>query len=76
MLTSLTSLAIAGGALRLALNWQLKKRWAVSLAVPQALALALIGLALLPDILKPLPFPIPVGLTLGLVMPDLFLQRG
>jgi hypothetical protein len=44
MLTSLTSLAIAGGALRLVLEWQLKKRWAISLAVPQALALALIGL--------------------------------
>ena len=75
MLTSLTSLAIAGGALRLVLEWQIKKRWAISLAVPQALALALIGLALLPDFLKPLPFPIPVGLTLGLVLPDLFLRR-
>ncbi|AGI65869.1 hypothetical protein OAN307_c00960 [Octadecabacter antarcticus 307] len=53
MLTSLTSLAVAGGAIRLALNWQLRKRWAISLAVPQALALALIGLALLLDFLKP-----------------------
>ena len=75
MLTSLTSLAIAGGALRLALNCQLKKRWAISLTVPQALAGALIVLAGLPEFLKPIPFPIPVGLILGLLLPDLFLRR-
>ena len=75
MLTSLTSLAIAGGALRLALNWQLRKRWDITLWVPQALALALIGLALLPDFLKPIPFPFPLGMTVGLLLPDLFLRR-
>ena len=36
---------------------------------------ALIGLALLPDFLKSQPFPIPFGLTLGLVLSDLFLRR-
>ena len=75
MLTSLTSLAIAGGALRLALNCQLKKRWAISLTVPQALAGALIVLAGLPEFLKPIPFPIPVGLAIGFLLPDLFLRR-
>lgn len=75
MLTSLTSLAIAGGALRLALEWQLKKRWAISLAVPQVLAGALVVLAGLPEFLKPLPFPFPLGMTVGLLLPDLFLRR-
>ena len=75
MLTSFTTLAVAGGALRLALNWQLRKRWDITLWVPQALALALIGLALLPDFLKPLPFPLPLGMTVGLLLPDLFLRR-
>jgi len=75
MLASLTSLAIAGGALRLALNCQLKKRWAISLTVPQALAGALIVLAGLPEFLKPIPFPIPVGLAIGFLLPDLFLRR-
>ena len=75
MLTSLTSLAIAGGALRLVLEWQIKKRWDISLAVPQVLAGALVVLAGLPSIMQPLPFPIPLGLTLGLLLPDLFLRR-
>ena len=75
MLTSLTSLAVAGGALRLVLEWQLKKRWAISLTVPQALAGALIVLAGLPEFLKPIPFPIPVGLAIGFLLPDLFLRR-
>ena len=59
MLTSLTSLAMAGGVLRLFLQWQIKKRWAVSLAVPQALAGALVVFAGLPEFLQPIPFPIP-----------------
>ena len=75
MLTSLTSLAIAGGALRLVLEWQLKKRWAISLAVPQVLAGAMVVLAGLPEFLKPIPFPIPVGLAIGFLLPDLFLRR-
>jgi hypothetical protein len=75
MLTSLTSLVIAGGLLRLVLEWQLKKRWAISLAVPQALAGALVVLAGLPEFLKPIPLPIPVGLVLGLLLPDLLLRR-
>ena len=75
MLTSLTSLVIAGGVLRLVLEWQLKKRWAISLAVPQALAGALVVLAGLPEFLKPIPLPIPVGLVLGLLLPDLLLRR-
>ena len=76
MLTTFTTLAVAGGALRLALNWQLKKRWDLSLGVPQTLALALIVLAGLPNFLKPLAFPIPLGMTVGLLLPDLFLRRG
>ena len=61
MLTSLTSLAISGGALRLVLEWQLKKRWAISLAVPQALAGAVVVLTGLPEFLKPIPFPSLLG---------------
>lgn len=76
MLTSLTSLAMAGGVLRLFLQWQIKKRWAVSLAVPQALAGALVVFAGLPEFLQPIPFPIPIGLAIGLLLPDLFLRRG
>jgi len=75
MITVFTTLAIAGGALRLVLNWQLRKRWGISPGVPQTLALVLIVLAGLPDILKPIAFPIPLGMTVGLLLPDLFLRR-
>ena len=76
MFTTFTSLVLAGGGLRLVLQWQLKRRWDISLAVPQALAGALVVLAGLPEFLKPLPFPVPLSLTLGLLLPDLLLRRG
>ena len=76
MFTTFTALALAGGALRLVLQWQLRKRWDISLAVPQVLSGALVVLAGLPSMLQPFPFPIPLSLTLGLLLPDLLLQRG
>ena len=76
MFTTFTSLVLAGGGLRLVLEWQLKRRWDISLAVPQALAGALVVLAGLPEFLKPLPFPVPLSLILGLLLPDLLLRRG
>ena len=75
MFTTFTALALAGGGLRLVLEWQLKRRWGISLAVPQILAGALVVLAGLPEFIKPLPFPIPLSLTLGLLLPDLLLRR-
>ena len=75
MLTLFTALALAGGALRLFLQWQLKKRWEMSLSIPQVLAGALVVLAGLPEFIKPFPFPVPLGLILGLLLPDLLLRR-
>ena len=79
MFTTFTALALAGGALRLVLQWQLRKRWDISLAVPQVLAGALVVLAGLPGILQPFPFPfpfpVPLGLTIGLLLPDLIMTR-
>ena len=75
MFTTFTALALAGGALRLVLQWQLKTRWDISLAVPQVLAGTLVVLAGLPSILQPFPFPVPLGLTIGLLLPDLIMTR-
>ena len=75
MFTTFTALALAGGGLRLVLQWQLKRRWGISLAVPQILAGAIVVLAGLPSILQPFPFPVPLSLTLGLLLPDLLLRR-
>ena len=47
----------------------------ISLGIPQALAGALVVLAGLPEFIKPFPFPVPLGLTLGLLLPDLLLRR-
>ena len=75
MLTLFMPLAAAGGILRLALAWLLKQRWGVSISVPQALAGALVVLAGLPEFIKPIPFPVPLGLTIGLLLPDLLFRR-
>ena len=75
MFTSLTLLAIAGGALRLGLGLVLYQKTKVVLSVPQVLAGALVVLAGLPDVLKPVPFPVPVGLVLGFLLPDLLFAR-
>ena len=75
MFTTFTALALAGGGLRLVLEWQLKRRWGIPLAVPQILAGALVVLAGLPSMLQPFPFPVPLSITLGLLLPDLLLRR-
>jgi len=75
MFTTFTLLVAVGCSLRLALNWILRRRFAVGLSVPQALAGALVVLAGLPDFLQPLSFPIPLGMTVGLLLPDLFMRR-
>ena len=56
MFTTFTALALAGGVLRLVLQWQLKTRWEMSLGIPQVLAGALVVLAGLPSICSPSPF--------------------
>ena len=75
MITYFTALLLAGGAVRLALNWKLKQRWGVVLGVPQALAVLLVILAGLPELLEPFPFPVPLSVTVGLLLPDLFFRR-
>ena len=75
MLTLFILLAVAGGLFRLVLEWQLKKRYGITIGIPQALAGALVVLAGLPEFLKPIPFPVPLGITIGLLLPDLLVRR-
>ena len=75
MLTLFILLAAAGGVLRLALQWGVRRRYGITIGIPQALAGALVVLAGLPDFLKPIPFPVPLGITIGLLLPDLLVRR-
>ncbi len=75
MFTSLTLFAIAGGVLRLGLGLVVYQKSRFVLSVPQVLAGALVVLAGLPDFLKPVPFPLPVGLVAGFLLPDLLFAR-
>ena len=75
MLTLFVLLAVAGGVFRLVLEWQLKRRYGITIGIPQALAGALVVLAGLPEFLKPIPFPVPLGVTIGLLLPDLLVRR-
>ena len=76
MFTTFTLLLAVGCGFRLALNWGLRRRFDLSLSVPQALAGALVLLAGLPDLIKPIPLPLPLSFTLGVLLPDLLFRRG
>jgi hypothetical protein len=75
MFTPFLLLMAAGVGLRLTLSWILRARFGLDLAIPQALAGALLILACLPSWLQPIPLPLPLGVTLGVVLPDLLLTR-
>ena len=75
MFTTFTLLLAVGCSFRLALSWILRRRFDIDLSVPQALAVALVVLAGLPDLLKPFPYPLPLSFTIGLILPDLLFQR-
>ena len=75
MFTPFALLLAAGVGLRLTSSWILRARFGLDLAIPQALAGALLVLACLPSWLQPITFPVPLSVTLGVVLPDLLLTR-
>ena len=68
-------LLAAGVGFRLTLSWILRAKLNLDLAIPQALAGALLILACLPSWLQPITFPLPLSVTLGMVLPDLLFTR-
>ena len=75
MISTFVLLTVVGGVCRLGLNWIVRRNLGVSLGLPPILALAVIILAGLPDILSPVFVNLPLGLVLGLLLPDLLLRR-
>ena len=52
------------------------KTLGITIGVLQALAGALVVLAGLPEFLRTFPFPVPLGVTIGLLLPYLLVRRG
>ena len=75
MFTTFTLLLAAGAGCRLALSLSLKRRYNLTLEVPQVLAIGLIVLVSLPSWASPLTIPLPLGFVLGAVLPDLLFRR-
>ena len=75
MISTFVLLTVVGCVCRLGLNWIVRRNLGVSLGLPPILALAVIILAGLPDILSPVSVNLPLGLVLGLLLPDLLLRR-
>ena len=75
MISLFVLLALAGGGIRLCLNWAVRRKFGLQLSLPPIVALALVLLAAVPEILSPLSIRPPLGLVLGLVLPDLLLRR-
>ncbi|UOA33002.1 hypothetical protein DSM110093_02812 [Sulfitobacter sp. DSM 110093] len=75
MFTTFTLLIAVGVGFRLTLSWALRRKFDLSLAVPQAVAGAFLILACLPSWLQPITLPLPVSFTLGALLPDFFVRR-
>ncbi|WP_282048421.1 hypothetical protein [Sulfitobacter mediterraneus] len=76
MFTTFTLLLAAGVGFRLALSYALKRRYDLTLVVPQGIAVLLIVLAVIPSWALPVALPVPLGFVLGAVLPDLIFRRG
>ena len=75
MIPTFVLLAAAGGGRRLALNYAVRRKLGVAIGLPPILALAVIVFTALPDIITPIDINLPLGLVVGLLLPDLLLRR-
>ena len=75
MISTFVLLTAVGGLCRFGLSWVVRSKLGVSLGLPPILALALVVLSGLPYILSPVSINLPLGLVLGLLLPDLLLRR-
>lgn len=75
MISLFVLLAVAGGGIRLGLNWAVWRKFGLHLSLPPVVAMLLVLLVALPEIVSPLSIKPPLGLVLGLILPDLLLRR-
>jgi hypothetical protein len=75
MISLFVLLAVAGGGIRLGLNWAVRRKFGLHLSLPPIVAMLLVLLVALPEIVSPLSIKPPLGLVLGLILPDLLVRR-
>ena len=75
MIPTFVLLAAAGGGLRLALNFAIRRKLGLALGLPPVLALIILIFAVLPDMITPIDVNLPLGFVVGLLLPDLLLRR-
>ena len=75
MIPAFVLLTAVGGGLRLALNYGVRRKLGLTLGLPPVLALAILLFAVLPDVITPIDINLPLGLVVGLLLPDLLLRR-
>ena len=75
MIPTFVLLAVVGGGLRLAVNSAVRRKLGLALGLPPVLALAILLFAVLPDVITPIDVNLPLGLVVGLLLPDLLLRR-
>jgi hypothetical protein len=75
MLSTFTLLMAAGAGFRLALSLALRRRYNLTLEIPQGLGVILIVVACLPSWASPVSILLPLGFVLGVVLPDLLIRR-
>lgn len=75
MFTTFTLLLAAGAGCRLALSLVLRRRFDLTIEIPQGLSVILVVLACLPRWASPVTIPVPLSFVLGAVLPDFFVRR-
>lgn len=75
MIPAFALLTAVGGGLRLALNSAVRRKLGLTQGLPPVLALAILLFAVLPDVITPIDINLPLGLVVGLLLPDLLLRR-
>lgn len=75
MLTSSTLIAVAIGATRLVVTFWIGRRYGHTLLLPQTLALLCVFLSALPDLIRPVHWPLSFKNTVALMLPDILIRR-
>lgn len=75
MFTFPTLIAVAIGVLRLVVILWIRRRYGFALLLPQSVAGVCVFLSALPELIRPIPWPLPLTTTIVVLLPDLLFRR-